>query len=49
MRVELPDGRGPEMLFQTALACGVQLRHLRPAGDTLEDVFLRAIGQPAAP
>jgi ABC-2 type transport system ATP-binding protein len=49
LRVALPEGYGPEQLFRTALACGVQLRHLRGAGDTLEDVFLRAVGGAAAP
>jgi ABC-2 type transport system ATP-binding protein len=43
-RVFLPDGQGPELLFRTARACGVQVRHLRPGAETLEDVFLRALG-----
>jgi ABC-2 type transport system ATP-binding protein len=43
-RVRLPDGAGPELLFQTARECGVQVRYLRPAAETLEDVFLRALG-----
>jgi ABC-2 type transport system ATP-binding protein len=45
-RVFLPEGRGPGDLFRLARACGVQLRHLRPAVETLEDVFLRALGAP---
>jgi ABC-2 type transport system ATP-binding protein len=43
-RVFLPDGKGPELLFQVARDSGVQLRHLRPGAETLEDVFLRALG-----
>jgi ABC-2 type transport system ATP-binding protein len=46
-RVFLPDGHGPELLFRTAKDCGVQLRHLRPGAETLEDVFLRALGHEA--
>jgi ABC-2 type transport system ATP-binding protein len=44
-RVFLPDGQGPELVFRTARACGVQVRHVRPGAETLEDVFLRALGQ----
>jgi ABC-2 type transport system ATP-binding protein len=44
-RVFLPDGHGPEILFVTARECGVQVRHLRPGAETLEDVFLRALGE----
>jgi ABC-2 type transport system ATP-binding protein len=43
-RVLLPDPFGPELLFRTARDCGVQLRHLRPGAETLEDVFLKALG-----
>jgi ABC-2 type transport system ATP-binding protein len=43
-RVFLPDGHGPELVFLTARECGVQVRHLRPGAETLEDVFLRALG-----
>jgi len=43
-RVFLAEGRGPELIFETAAACGLQVRSLRPAGETLEDVFLRALG-----
>jgi ABC-2 type transport system ATP-binding protein len=44
IRVFLPEGQGPELLFVTARECGVQLRHLRPGTESLEDVFLRALG-----
>jgi ABC-2 type transport system ATP-binding protein len=47
-RVYLADGQGPDLLFRTALACGVQVRHLRPAAESLEDVFLRALGHEVA-
>jgi ABC-2 type transport system ATP-binding protein len=44
VRVFLADGQGPELIFRTALECGVQVRHLRPGSESLEDVFLRALG-----
>jgi ABC-type multidrug transport system ATPase subunit len=43
-RVFLGEGAGPELLFRTARECGIQIRHLRPASESLEDVFLRALG-----
>jgi ABC-2 type transport system ATP-binding protein len=43
-RVFLADGQGPELIFRTAKACGVQVRHLRPGAESLEDVFLKALG-----
>jgi ABC-2 type transport system ATP-binding protein len=42
-RVFLSEAQGPELLFRLARDCGAQLRHLRPALQTLEDVFLRAL------
>ena len=44
VRVFLPEGLGPETVFRVAKECGVQVRHLRPGAETLEDVFLRALG-----
>ncbi|HET7745758.1 MAG TPA: ABC transporter ATP-binding protein [Vicinamibacteria bacterium] len=44
IRVFLPAEAGPEMLFRLAVESGVQVRHLRPGAETLEDVFLRALG-----
>ena len=32
------------MMFRIAKECGVQVRHLRPGAESLEDVFLRALG-----
>jgi ABC-2 type transport system ATP-binding protein len=44
VRVVLPEGTGPERVFAIAKASGAQVRFLRPAVETLEDVFLRAVG-----
>ena len=43
-RVFLPEGHGPETIFKIAKECGAQVRHLRPGAETLEDVFLAALG-----
>jgi ABC-2 type transport system ATP-binding protein len=43
-RVFMSDGAGPELIFRTARDAGVQVRHLRPGAESLEDVFLRALG-----
>jgi len=43
-RLFLPEGTGADAVFRMAKACGVQVRHLRPGSETLEDVFLRALG-----
>ena len=44
-RIFLGEGLGPDALFVTARECGVQVRHLRPGSESLEDVFLRALGE----
>jgi len=44
VRLFLPAGHGPETIFRLAKECGVQVRHFRPGAETLEDVFLRALG-----
>jgi len=44
VRLFLPEGKGPETIFRLAKECGVQVRHLRPGAETLEDVFLAALG-----
>jgi hypothetical protein len=31
-------------VFRLAKECGVQVRQIRPGAETLEDVFLRALG-----
>ena len=46
-RVFMSDGLGPELIFRTAREAGVQVRFLRPGAETLEDVFLRALGHEA--
>jgi len=43
-RIFMANGQGPELIFRTAHECGVQIRHLRPRAESLEDVFLRALG-----
>jgi ABC-2 type transport system ATP-binding protein len=47
-RVFLADGLGPDALFVTARENAVQVRHLRPGAESLEDVFLRALGEEGA-
>jgi ABC-2 type transport system ATP-binding protein len=47
LRVFLGPGDGPEVIFQLAKACGVQVRRLRPTAESLEDVFLRVLGEQA--
>jgi ABC-2 type transport system ATP-binding protein len=44
-RVFLRETQGPELLFRLARDGGAQLRYLRPADETLEDVFLRALSE----
>jgi ABC-2 type transport system ATP-binding protein len=44
-RIFLADGLGPDALFVTARETSVQVRHLRPGSESLEDVFLRALGE----
>jgi ABC-2 type transport system ATP-binding protein len=44
LRVSLGEGEGPDVVFRAAREAGVQVRYLRPAGETLEDVFLTALG-----
>ena len=44
VRLFLPGGHGPETVFRLAKECGVQVRQIRPGAETLEDVFLRALG-----
>jgi ABC-2 type transport system ATP-binding protein len=44
-RVFLADGQGPEDVFRLARSCGVQVRYLRPGSESLEDVFLKALGE----
>ena len=43
-RVFVPADQGAGVVFRAARACGVQVRHLRPGAESLEDVFLKALG-----
>ena len=45
MRVLLAEDRGARDLFALAVQCGVQVRHLQPSVQTLEDVFAQAVGE----
>ncbi len=49
IRVFLPDGQGPEQIFSLARNAGAQVRALRPGAESLEDVFLRALGEEVQP
>ena len=43
--VQVPAGRTPALFWETAAASGHQIRSLRPRRSTLEQVFLKAIGE----
>jgi len=45
IRVELPEGQTPDLLWRIAAESGEQIRHLRPHRSSLEDVFLEAVGK----
>jgi ABC-2 type transport system ATP-binding protein len=44
--VEVPPGQTQALFWQTAATAGEQIRFLRPRRSTLEEVFLKAVGQP---
>jgi len=46
--VRLPDGADSTLLFQQARASGAQIRHLEPNQASLEEAFLRVIGETRA-
>ena len=46
-RLFMSKGMQPAELFGIASESGVQIRHLRPGTQSLEDVFLRALGHEA--
>jgi ABC-2 type transport system ATP-binding protein len=46
--VQLPDGETPQLLWRIAADLGEQIRYLRPQRSSLEEVFLKAVGEPAA-
>ncbi len=43
LRVRIPEGRSPQMLWELAAAERQQIRYLRPQRSTLEEVFLQAL------
>lgn len=45
LRIELKDGQTSRVLVQAARTRGVQIRHLIPLRQSLEDVFLKAIDE----
>jgi ABC-2 type transport system ATP-binding protein len=44
LRVSAPDSQGSRLLLEAARTAGVQVRHLVPLKQSLEDVFLQLIG-----
>ena len=48
LRVHLPVGAEPDLLWRVAAGYGEQIRHLRPQRSTLEEVFLKAVEGDAA-
>jgi ABC-2 type transport system ATP-binding protein len=44
LRVRIPAGRSPQIVWQLAAEQNEQIRHLRPQRSTLEEVFLNAVG-----
>ena len=45
LRVQLPEGATPDLVWRVAAELGEQIRHLRPHRSSLEDVFLEALEQ----
>jgi ABC-2 type transport system ATP-binding protein len=45
VRVRIPQGRSPQLLWEAAAARNEQIRYLRPQRSTLEEVFLNAVEQ----
>lgn len=43
LRVRIPAGKSPQLLWEAAAAEHAQIRHLRPQRSTLEEVFLSAV------
>ena len=43
LRVVIPEGQSPQMLWQVAADSHEQIRYLRPQRSTLEEVFLNAV------
>ena len=45
LRVQLPEGRSAQLLWEVAASEREQIRYLRPQRSTLEEVFLNAVDQ----
>lgn len=45
LRVQLPEGQTPDLVWRIAADLGEQVRYLRPHRSSLEDVFLEAVGK----
>jgi ABC-2 type transport system ATP-binding protein len=45
LRVRIPAGGSPQLLWEAAAFEGEQIRYLRPQRSTLEEVFLKAVEQ----
>ena len=43
LRVRIPAGQSPQLLWEVAAAQNEQIRYLRPQRSTLEEVFLNAL------
>ena len=43
LRVRIPAGGSPQLLWEVAAAEHEQIRYLRPQRSTLEEVFLNAV------
>jgi ABC-2 type transport system ATP-binding protein len=43
LRVRIPEGTSPQILWELAAEAGEQIRYLRPQRSTLEEVFLNAV------
>jgi hypothetical protein len=43
LRVRLPEGRSPQILWELAAEQHQQIRYLRPQRNTLEEVFLKTL------
>jgi ABC-2 type transport system ATP-binding protein len=46
LRVRIPAGSSPQVLWEVATSVGEQIRHMRPQRSTLEEVFLDAVEKP---
>jgi ABC-2 type transport system ATP-binding protein len=45
LKVALPAGATPQLIWKTAADASEQIRHLKPQRSTLEEVFLSSLEQ----